>query len=88
MSRQYYVYIMTNVRNSVFNTGVTNDPLRRVWQHRNGQSGGFTAKYRCSKLVLYEIFQDPYNAIVREKQIKAGRRCRKMTAQRPARLTG
>lgn len=36
------------------------------------------AKYRCSKLVLYEIFQDPYNAIAREKQIKAGRRRRKI----------
>jgi putative endonuclease len=78
MSRQYYVYIMTNQRKNVLYTGVTNDLVRRVWQHRNGQTGGFTAQYRCSKLVLYEIFQDPYNAISREKQIKAGRRCRKI----------
>ena len=78
MNRQYYVYIMTNRRNNVLYTGVTNDLVRRVWQHRNGQTDGFTARYRCSKLVLYEIFRDPYSAIAREKQIKAGRRRRKV----------
>ena len=78
MSQQYYVYIMTNPRKTVLYTGVPNDLVKRVWQHRNGQGGGFTTKYHCSKLVLYEIFRDSYNAIVREKQIKAGSRRRKV----------
>lgn len=78
MVRQYYVYIMTNPRKTVLYTGVTNDLVRRVWQHRNGQDGGFTGRYHCSKLVLYEVFKDSYNAIVREKQIKAGSRRRKV----------
>jgi putative endonuclease len=78
MSRQYYVYIMTNPRRTVLYTGMTNDLIRRVWQHRNAPRGGFTAKYHCSRLVLYEIFRDSYNAIAREKQIKAGSRSRKV----------
>jgi putative endonuclease len=78
MSRQYYVYIMTNPRKTVLYTGVTNDLVRRVWQHRNGRGGEFTARYHCSELVLYEIFRDSYNAIAREKQIKAGSRRRKV----------
>jgi putative endonuclease len=78
MDRQYYVYILTNSRNTVLYTGVTNDLLRRVCQHRIGQRGSFTTKYGCSKLVLYEIFRDSYTAIAREKQIKAGSRRRKI----------
>lgn len=77
MSRQYYVYIMANPRKTVLYTGVTNDLVKRVWQHRNGQGGGFTTKYHCTKLVLYEVFRDSYNAVAREKQIKAGSRRRK-----------
>jgi predicted GIY-YIG superfamily endonuclease len=50
----------------------------RVWQHRNGQVVGFTAKYHCSELVFYEVFRDSYNAISREKQVKAGSRRRKI----------
>ncbi len=78
MVRQYHVYIMTNPRNTVLYTGVTNNLVKRVWQHRNGEGGRFTKRYHCSKLVLYEIFQDSYNAITREKQIKAGSRPRKI----------
>jgi putative endonuclease len=78
MPRQFYVYIMTNARKTVLYTGVTNDLLRRVWQHRNRQGGEFTARYHCSELVLYEVFHDSYNAIAREKQIKAGSRRSKM----------
>jgi putative endonuclease len=78
MVRQYYVYIMTNPRRTVLYTGVTNDLVKRVWQHRNGQDVGFTGRYHGSKLVLYEVFKDSYNAIVREKQIKAGSRRRKV----------
>jgi putative endonuclease len=78
MSRQYYVYIMTNQRKTVLYTGVTNDLVRRVWQHRTGDGSEFTARYHCAKLVLYEIFEDSYNAITREKQIKAGSHRRKV----------
>jgi putative endonuclease len=74
MARQFYVYIMTNTRRTVLYTGMTNDLVRRVWQHRNGEGGKFTTKYHCFELVLYEIFEDPCNAIAREKQIKAGSR--------------
>ena len=78
MDRQYYVYILTNSRNTVLYTGVTNDLLKRICQHRTGQGGRFTAKYGCTKLVLYEILRDSYSAIAREKQIKAGSRRRKI----------
>ena len=78
MPSQYYVYIMTNSRNTVLYTGVTNNLVRRVWQHRQERSGRFTARYNCTKLVLYEIFRDAYSAIAREKQIKAGSRRRKV----------
>ena len=73
MTRQFYVYIMTNPPHTVLYTGMTNDLIRRVLQHKNAQ-GGFTARYHCSVLVLYEIYLDSYNAIAREKQIKAGSR--------------
>ena len=78
MPSQYYVYIMTNSRNTVLYTGVTNNLARRVWEHRDKRECKFTARYNCSKLVLYEIFRDSYNAIAREKQIKAGSRRQKV----------
>ena len=78
MSKQYYVYILTNKVNTVLYTGVTNDLRRRVYQHREKLFYGFTMKYSITKLVYYEIFQDPENAIMREKQIKAGSRQKKI----------
>jgi len=78
MSNQYYVYIMTNKRNTVLYTGVTNDLRRRVYEHKGKLVDGFTKKYNITKLVYYEIFQDPENAIMREKQIKAGSRQKKI----------
>ena len=77
MSGQHYVYIMTNPRHTVLYTVVTNNLMRRVWQHRNGE-GGFTSKYHCTELVMYEVFKESYCAISREKQIKAGSRRRKV----------
>ena len=74
MDRQYCVYVVANPRRTVLYTGVTNNLLRRVWEHRNGQGGKFTAKYHCSCLVFYEVFRDSYNAICREKQLKAASR--------------
>ena len=78
MGTQYYVYIMTNKRNTVLYTGVTNDLKRRVYEHKGKLVDGFTKKYNITKLVYYEIFQDPENAIMREKQIKAGSRQKKI----------
>jgi putative endonuclease len=77
MDKQCYVYIMTNNNNTVLYTGVTSDLRRRAFQHRQRLCKGFTRKYNIVKLVYYEILQDPYNAIAREKQIKAGSRKKK-----------
>jgi len=78
MSQQYYVYIMTNKNNRVLYTGVTNDLKKRVYQHKEKFVDGFTKKYNVSKLVYYEILEDPENAILREKQMKAGSRQKKI----------
>ena len=78
MTRQYYVYIMTNAGNTVLYVGVTNDLMRRVYQHKEKLADGFTRKYNVVKLVYYEILEDIQNAIVREKQIKAGSRHKKL----------
>ena len=77
MDKQYYVYIMTNKNSTVLYTGVTRDLRRRAFQHKHRMCKGFTKKYNIVKLVYYEIAQDPYNAIGREKQIKAGSRKKK-----------
>ena len=78
MSKQYYVYIMTNKKNAVLYTGVTNDLRKRVYEHTEKLANGFTNKYNITKLVYYEILQDVENAIMREKQIKAGSRQKKI----------
>ncbi len=74
MDKQYYVYIMTNKHNSVLYTGVTSNLLKRVFEHKEKMVDGFTKRYNITKLVYYEVFRDSYNAIAREKQIKAGSR--------------
>jgi len=78
VNSQYYVYIMTNTSNRVLYTGVTNDLKRRVYEHKEKLVAGFTRKYNVTKLVYYEVLQDIENAILREKQIKAGSRQRKI----------
>lgn len=78
MSKQYYIYIMTNKTNSVLYTGVTNDLKKRVYQHREKLTEGFTKKYNVNKLVYFEIFKDVRSAISREKQIKGGPRQKKI----------
>ncbi len=78
MTRNYYVYIMTNPNRTVLYTGVTNNLQRRVYEHKEKLVEGFTSRYNLTKLVYYEQFQDPGNAILREKQIKAGSRKKKM----------
>ena len=73
----YYVYIMASHRGTLY-TGVTNDLERRVYEHQNKLTGGFTAKYNVSKLVYYESSNDVRSAIEREKQIKAWRRSKRV----------
>ena len=77
MSKQYYTYIMTNARNTVLYTGVTNDLMRRVGDHRDGIGGAFTKKYNVVKLIYYETRTEINLAIAREKQIKSWSRKRK-----------
>ena len=78
MNKQYYLYIMTNNYNTVLYTGVTNDLQRRVYEHKEKIIEGFTKQYNITKLVYYEVFEDAYTAISREKQIKAGSRQKKI----------
>ena len=78
MEKQYYIYILTNQNNNVLYTGVTNNLVRRIYEHKNKFCKGFTKKYNVDKLVYYEIFIDPESAINREKQIKAGSRKKKV----------
>ena len=74
----YYVYMMTNKYHNVLYTGVTNDLVRRVYEHRNHLlKDSFTAKYRIDKLVYFESTEDVESAIEREKQIKGWSRRRK-----------
>ena len=68
------VYLLANRPNGSLYTGVTGNLARRVWQHKNVETRGFCAKYNVDKLVYFELFEDMYSAISREKQIKAGSR--------------
>jgi putative endonuclease len=69
---------MTNKGNNVLYTGVTNNLKNRVYEHKEKLVEGFTKKYKITKLVYYEAFDDPENAILREKKIKAGSRQKKI----------
>lgn len=68
--KQYFVYILTNQYNTVLYTGVTSNLIKRIYEHENKVVAGFTKKYNVNKIVYYEIFEDPLNAIKREKTIK------------------
>jgi len=77
--RLFYVYIMTNhPRSAVLYTGITGDLRRRVWQHKNKRTRGFTSRYNLIQLIYYECFVDPDAAIHREKEIKTWRRSKKI----------
>ena len=77
MDKKGYVYILTNIKNSVLYTGVTSNLAKRIYEHKNKITQGFTATYNVNKLVYYEIYDGISETIYREKQIKAGSR-RKM----------
>jgi putative endonuclease len=80
MEHHYYVYILAKARNSTFYTGVTNNLIRRVWEHKQGTAEGFTKKYGVHMLVYYEMHTSIEEAISREKLIKKWRRVIKMEA--------
>jgi putative endonuclease len=73
-----YVYILTNDSNKVLYTGVTSDLVKRVYEHKEKMVEGFTKKYNVDKLVYYEVSDGIEEAILREKQIKAGSRQKKI----------
>jgi putative endonuclease len=75
--KAFYVYMMTNRSRVVLYTGITNSLMRRVSQHQNGEIEGFTKTYKVNRLVYYECFNDPRDAIAREKEIKGWRREKK-----------
>ncbi len=77
LSKEYYVYFLTNWNNKVLYVGVTNDLKRRIYEHQDGLSQGFTQRYHVNKLVYYEIYEEIEEAILREKQIKGGSRKKK-----------
>ena len=71
----YYVYILTNENGNVIYVGITNDLIRRVYEHKNHlDRGSFTARYNVTKLVYFEETSDVEAAIEREKQIKGWNR--------------
>ena len=75
---RYYVYILSNFTNSTIYTGVTNDLLRRVYEHRhNADPNSFSARYKTHKLVFFEDTPDVRTSIEREKQIKSWSRSKK-----------
>ena len=80
MCRDYnfWVYIVTNLHESVFYVGMTNDLARRVSEHRSGEVPGFTSAYRCRKLIYYEHRTDVQDATAREKQLKKWSRQKKL----------
>ena len=75
----YYVYILTNKNNTVLYTGVTNDLVRRIYEHKSHlDKNSFTAKYKVEKLIYFEETTDVQSAIEREKQIKSWKRIQKI----------
>jgi len=79
MEKGGYVYIMTNPGNTVIYTGVTSNLKKRIWQHKTKHyQTSFTAKYKISKLIYFEQYNDIRDAIDKEKQIKAGSRSKKI----------
>jgi len=77
MGKSYYIYILRN-NSGTFYIGITSDLVKRVWEHKNKFVKGFTEKYNIDKLIYYEIYSDPENAILREKQLKKWNRKKKV----------
>ena len=74
-----YVYIMTNKNNTTLYVGVTNDLIRRVWEHKHNVFDGFTSRYNLHKLVFFETYEDEISAISCEKYLK---KCYRQTKEK------
>ncbi len=79
MSKEYYVYILTNKSNTTLYVGVTNDIIRRVEEHKNKKLEGFSSRYNLNKLVYLETTNSIEDALNREKQLKRWHREWKMS---------
>ncbi len=66
----YYVYILTTKNNKIPYVGVTDDLKRRLYEHITEKNDGFTKKFHMKKLIYFESYNDPFTAILREKQLK------------------
>ena len=75
--QSYYVYILSNTHNTVLYIGITNDLIRRCFEHKQKRIKGFTQKYNVDKLVFFETFDYVDLAIAREKQLKGYSRAKK-----------
>jgi putative endonuclease len=75
--KRYYVYIMASKSRTLY-VGITGFLMPRVIQHKAGETGGFTRRYKITRLVYYEVFQYVNNAIVRKTEIKNWRREKKV----------
>ena len=78
MEKHFYVYILLNKLHTVSYIGVTSSLQKRLWQHQEKIVESFTQKYRINKLVYYETYDTPLEAIVREKQLKRWSRSKKV----------
>ncbi len=74
----FYVYLLASRKQGTLYLGVTNDLVRRVYQHKSKNLPGFTSRYDVDRLVWFECYDDPANAITREKEIKKWRRAWKI----------
>ena len=84
----YFVYILASRKDGAIYIGVTNDIVRRIYEHRTKIVQGFTAKYNITRLVWFETYDDPISAISREKELKKWKRVWKVQlieAQNPER---
>jgi putative endonuclease len=70
----YYVYILASRKDGATYVGMTNDIVRRIYEHRTKAVQGFTSKYNITRLVWFEIYDDPASAITREKELKKWKR--------------
>ena len=75
---KFYVYILTNKHHTVLYIGITNNLMRRIYEHQQMSPPGFTEKYKVTRLVYFEGYERVYDAINREKKLKAGPRKKKI----------
>ena len=78
LQKEPAIYMMANKPNGTIYVGVTNDLIRRVYEHKSNVTASCTKKYGCHRLVYYECHESMYDAITREKQIKGGSRKKKI----------